>query len=114
MKTILFFLIMSIFSTTVFAQAKPCKNATSQPTVKVMKCGNKADVSSKDQAKTEVLRISTCRMHPDVVLDKDGNCYQCIKSMSAKIYTCRIHPDVVLDKDGNCYECAKAVSAKGF
>jgi hypothetical protein len=53
-------------------------------------------------------------MHPDVVLDKDGNCYECVKSTSVKIYTCRIHPDVVLDKDGNCYECAKTASAKGF
>lgn len=114
MKTILFFLILSIFSSTVFAQAKSGKNATSQPTVKVMKCGNKADVSPKEQAKTDVLRISTCRMHPDVVLDKDGNCYECTRSASVKIYTCRIHPDVVLDKDGNCYECAKTASAKGF
>src|SRR6476660_266269 len=114
MKTILFFLIMSIFSTTAFAQAKSCKNGTSHQTAQGLKCCKKTDVSSKEQAKTEVLKIYTCRMHPDVVLDKDGNCYECVKSTSVKIYTCRIHPDVVLDKDGNCYECAKTASAKGF
>jgi hypothetical protein len=114
MKTILFFLIMSIFTTRAFAQAKPCKKATSPQTAQGLKCGKKTDVSSKEQAKTDVLRISTCRMHPDVVLDKDGNCYECTRSASVKIYTCRIHPDVVLDKDGNCYECAKTASAKGL
>jgi hypothetical protein len=114
MKTIVFFLIMSIFSITAFAQAKPGKNALSHQTAQGVKCSKKTDVSSKEQGKTEVLRISTCRMHPDVVLDKDGNCYECIKSMSVKIYTCRMHPDVVLDKDGNCYECTKSASSKGF
>jgi hypothetical protein len=114
MKTIMFFLIMSIFSTTAFSQVKPCKNATSNQTAQSLKYGKKTDVSSKEQAKTEVFKIYTCRTHPDVVLDKDGNCYECTRSASVKIYTCRMHPDVVLDKDGNCYECAKTTSAKGF
>jgi len=114
MKTIMFFLLMSIFSTTAFSQIKSSKNATYNQTAQGLKCGKKTDVSSKEQAKTEIIKIYTCRTHPDVVLDKDGNCYECARSMSAKIYTCRMHPDVVLDKDGNCYECAKTASAKGF
>jgi hypothetical protein len=114
MKTIMFFLIMSIFTTTAFSQVKSFKNATTYQTVQSIKSGKKTDVSSKEQAKTEIIKIYTCRTHPDVVLDKDGNCYECTRSTSAKIYTCRIHPEVVLDKDGNCYECAKTASAKGF
>ena len=84
MKTIMFFLLMSIFSTTAFSQIKSSKNATYNQTAQGLKCGKKTDVSSKEQAKTEIIKIYTCRTHPDVVLDKDGNCYECAKSASAK------------------------------
>jgi transcription initiation factor IIE alpha subunit len=44
---------------------------------KCPQCGQKLTLSTKEQMKTEVVKVNTCPMHPDIALDKDGKCPKC-------------------------------------
>ena len=48
------------------------------------KCGKKLHMSSKEQMKAEVTKLYTCPMHPEVSLDKEGNCPKCGKALVDK------------------------------
>jgi uncharacterized protein with PIN domain len=77
-------------------------------------------VSAQEKAgKKDTLQhttLYTCKMHPDVKMDKAGKCPQCgmdlvlspkekIKREVTKNYTCPIHADVISNKPGKCSQC---------
>jgi hypothetical protein len=54
--------------------------------------------------------IYTCPMHPEVKMEKPGDCPKCgmkLQPMKAAgtIYTCPMHPEVRMDKPGDCPKC---------
>lgn len=84
---------VSIMTLSVFAQEKAGKKDTLQHTT-----------------------LYSCKMHPDVKMDKAGKCPQCgmdlvlspkekIKREVTKNYTCPIHADVISNKPGKCSQC---------
>ncbi len=63
----------------------------------------------------------TCPMHPEVMMDKAGECPKCgmdlIKSKKEHMkmevmnkYTCPMHPEVVNGKPGKCPKCGMALN----
>ena len=44
----------------------------------------KLNLSPKEHMKAEVTKMYTCPMHPEVSLDKDGNCPKCGKALVEK------------------------------
>jgi hypothetical protein len=55
--------------------------------------------------------VYTCPMHPEVKMDKPGDCPKCgmklspQKAASGAVYTCPMHPEVKSDKPGDCPKC---------
>jgi transcription initiation factor IIE alpha subunit len=58
----------------------------------------------------------SCRMHPDIRMDKAGNCPTCgmklelsakeaMKREVTKAYTCPVHANVISGKAGKCPKC---------
>jgi Cu(I)/Ag(I) efflux system membrane fusion protein len=79
-------------------------------------------VSAQEKAgKKDILQHTTlysCKMHPDVKMDKAGKCPQCgmelilspkekMKRDVTKNYACPIHADVISKKPGKCSKCNK-------
>jgi uncharacterized paraquat-inducible protein A len=71
--------------------------------------------------KTETV-VYTCPMHPEVKMDKEGNCPKCGMSLTAskkeqlkqkvtKSYQCPMHNDVVSDTAGACPKCGMNLKA---
>jgi len=63
----------------------------------------------------------TCKMHPDVVSNKPGNCPKCnmklnfsrkelLKQDELKNYVCPDHADVVFHNAGQCPKCGKQLN----
>jgi len=81
-------------------------------------CGkkmNKKLMSSEEFEKLTQLPVEyICPMHPEVTLDKPGNCPKCKMKLEKQTrpesrerltYFCPMHPKVSLDKPGSCSEC---------
>ena len=78
------------------------------------KSGNVED-SSKSVSPSGMVTIYTCPMHPEVILDKPGNCPICGMKLVKKeikkedldklVYTCPMHPEIRSDKPGKCPIC---------
>lgn len=71
--------------------------------------------SLKSVSPSAMVTIYTCPMHPEVILDKPGNCPICgmilvkkeIKkeNLDKLVYTCPMHPEIRSDKPGKCPIC---------
>ena len=62
----------------------------------------------------------SCPMHPNMVMNKPGQCPICgaqmglsakeqMKMEAVHLYTCPMHPDVVSDNPGKCSKCQSAL-----
>ncbi len=130
MKTfqLIMVLVITTFSTTLFAQTKRGYKDTTQHTVLYtctmhdtikMKqpgncpiCGMKLNLSKKEEMKMSITKNYVCPTHHTVVKDQPGVCPICgmTLNMSTKEkgklgYYCPMHPDVKSDKDGKCSKC---------
>ena len=79
--------------------------------------------TAQDTAKQTTLKshktakqVYRCPMHPDMVMNKPGQCPKCGAQMGLSgkeqmkmevmgKYTCPTHPDIVSDKPGKCSKC---------
>ena len=59
-------------------------------------------------------------MHPDVIMDKSGECPKCGTTLSPKekmkrevmgLYECPAHPDVTSDKPGTYPKCGEKMNS---
>ena len=84
----------SIIAITAFAQEKAGRRDTARHTI-----------------------LYSCKMHPDVKMDKAGKCPQCGMELvlspkekmargMAKSFVCPVHADVVSKKAGKCSKCS--------
>lgn len=130
MKTIkiLTIVILTILSTSIFAQTKGGRVDTSKHTVYytcsmhdsvAMKqpgncpiCGMKLNLSKKEEMKMAITKNYVCPTHQTVVKDQPGICPICgmalnmsTKEKSKLGYYCPMHPDFKSDKDGKCSKC---------
>ena len=83
----------------------------------------KAKANNQSKDKTSTFIIYTCSMHPEVALDKSGNCPTCDMKLTASkkeqlkiketktIYTCSMHPEVVSNTAGQCAKCGMNLNA---
>ena len=75
----------------------------------------KVEDSSKSVSPSGMVTIYTCPMHPEVILDKPGNCPICGMKLIKKeikkedldklVYTCPMHPEIKSDSPGKCPIC---------
>jgi Cu(I)/Ag(I) efflux system membrane fusion protein len=75
----------------------------------------KVEDSSKSVSPSGMVTIYTCPMHPEVILDKPGNCPICEMKLIKKeikkedlgklVYSCPMHPEIRSDKPGKCLIC---------
>jgi transcription initiation factor IIE alpha subunit len=102
MKKLLIICAVIFTATTTFAQ----------------KAKNKA--ANTNQTETSV--TYSCPMHPEVKMDKDGNCPKCGMSLTAskkeqlkqkvtQSYKCPMHNEVVSDTAGTCSKCGMNLKA---
>jgi Cu(I)/Ag(I) efflux system membrane fusion protein len=78
--------------------------------------------SSKSVSPSGMVIIYTCPMHPEVILDKPGNCPICGMKLIKKeikkedldklVYTCPMHPEIRSDKPGECSICGMKLEKK--
>jgi hypothetical protein len=82
----------------------------------------KATTNSQSNNKASTFTIYTCSMHPEVEMDKPGNCPKCgmkltaskkeqVKIKQTKTYTCSMHPEVVSNTAGQCPKCGMDLNA---
>ncbi len=82
----------------------------------------KAKNNPAAKAHSNIPATYTCPMHPEVQMDKDGNCPKCGMSLTAskkeqlkqkvtKTYRCPMHSEVVSDSAGTCSKCGMHLQA---
>ncbi|OYV19473.1 MAG: copper-translocating P-type ATPase [Methylococcaceae bacterium NSM2-1] len=69
-------------------------------------------------------KIYTCPMHPEIRLEKPGNCPKCgmalepmapMESKAPEIHTeyvCPMHPEIIRSEPGSCPKCGMALEAR--
>ena len=81
----------------------------------------KAKSNTQKKDNTTIITVYTCSMHPEVAMDKPGNCSKCgmkliaskkeqLKINETKTYTCSMHPEVASDKACKCPKCGMNLS----
>ncbi|NOZ48096.1 MAG: hypothetical protein GXO79_15165 [Chlorobi bacterium] len=89
--------------------------------VTLASCNNSGSDKTKSVQEDHQMeaKMYTCTMHPEVMMDKPGDCPKCgmklvektemnhdkMEHMDAKMYTCTMHPEVMMDKPGDCPKC---------
>lgn len=72
--------------------------------------------TSHSKSETAAKYVYTCTMHPEVMMEKPGQCPKCgmtlVKKKVDKIYICTMHPEVISDKPGNCPKCGMTLVEK--
>lgn len=82
----------------------------------------KAKINNQSKNKAATFITYTCSMHPEVAMDKPGNCPKCgmkliaskkeqLKIKETKTYTCSMHPEVVSNTPGKCPKCGMDMNA---
>jgi rubrerythrin len=76
---------------------------------------DKVEDSSKSVSPSGMVTIYTCPMHPEVILNKPGNCPICGMKLIKKeikkedldklVYTCPMHPEIRSNKPRKCPIC---------
>ncbi len=95
MKTI--FLIACVLSTSVFAFSQDMKD---MPAMKMEKPAVKKPEAKKAQSSSTQKVIYTCVMHPEVKMDKPGNCAKCGMKLVKKTVTVSV-PKAAVKKQQN-------------
>ena len=78
--------------------------------------------ASQHKKNTPTYTVYSCSMHPEVAMDKPGNCPKCgmtltgskkeqLKIKETTTYACSMHPEIVSSTEGKCSKCGMDLTA---